>query len=54
MAGSSPAMTTTTSHLLRAPGDRADAGARDFDEAQGRHQHDELVDLVGLAGELSE
>src|SRR5436190_3094236 len=40
------------SHPLRPAGDGDDAGARHLDQAERQHQSDELVDLVGFAGEL--
>src|SRR5262249_23664024 len=39
-------------HRLGAAADGDDAAARDLDKAEGEHQLDELVDLVGTAGHL--
>src|SRR5215470_16988926 len=39
-------------HRIRSARDGDDAGARHFDEAERQHEPDELIDLVGFAGEL--
>ncbi len=41
-------------HALWPAADAGHAGARHFDQAQRHHERDELVDLVGLAGDLED
>ncbi len=41
-------------HSLGAAADAGDAGAGHLDEAERDHQRDELLDLVGLAGDLED